>query len=92
MSTTSTTLTVRVQPKASRNACNVDDGGRVRIALTAPPVDGAANEALIEFVADRLDIAKRCVRLVSGGKSRDKTIAIDGLSIESVLHRFRARK
>jgi hypothetical protein len=92
MSTTSTTLTVRVQPKASRNACSVDESGRVRIALTAPPVDGAANEALIEFVADRLDVAKRCVRLVSGEKSRDKTIAIDGLNIESVLRRFRARK
>ena len=87
-----TRLTVRVQPKASRNACNVDESGRVRIALTAPPVDGAANEALIEFVADRLDVAKRCVRLVSGEKSRDKTIAIDGLKIESILHRFRARK
>ena len=92
MTTICTTLTVRVQPKASRNACNVDESGRVRIALTAPPVDGAANEALIEFVADRLDIAKRCVRLVSGEKSRDKTIAIDGLNIESILHRFRARK
>ena len=92
MPTMSTTLTIRVQPRASRNACVVEKNGHVRIALTAPPVDGAANEALLEFVADRLGLPKRRVLLVGGEKARDKTISIDGLDAETVLRRFRGGK
>lgn len=92
MPTMSTTLTVRVQPRASRNACVVEKDRRVRVALTAPPVGGAANEALIEFVANCLDLPKRRVLLAGGEKSRDKTIAIDGLDIETILRRLRGEK
>lgn len=83
-------VTVRVQPKASRNACTVDAEGRVRIALTAPPVDGAANDALVAFAAGVLDVPKRCVRIVAGEKSRDKTILIEGCDAVTALERFRA--
>ena len=90
MSTLSTTLSIRVQPKATRNSCSVEHDGRIRIALTAPPVDGAANDALVRFVAAQLDVPRRHVRLVAGEKSRNKTITVDGLDLESVLGRFRA--
>jgi uncharacterized protein (TIGR00251 family) len=83
-------ITVRVQPKASRNACVVDDAGRIRVALTAPPVDGAANEALMRFLSDLLGLPRRTIRILSGEKSRDKTLSIEGTSTESVLERLRA--
>jgi len=76
-------LRVRVQPKASRNAI-AEEEGRVRVALTAPPVEGAANEALCAYLADRLGVAKRCVRLMKGDKSREKTVFIMGLGAEQV--------
>jgi len=82
-------LRVRVQPKASRNSIHVT-GDRVRIALTAPPVDGAANEALVDFVAKTLGVARRCVTLVQGEKSRDKVVRITELdlgAIEAILRK-----
>jgi uncharacterized protein (TIGR00251 family) len=81
-----------VQPKASRDACIVEADGRIRVALTAPPVDGAANASLTAFIAGRLDLPKRAVRLVAGEKSRDKVIAIEGLDREIVLQRLRDGK
>lgn len=69
---------VRVQPKASRNAvCGLVEG-RFRIALTAPPIDGAANKALREFVAKVVGIPKSAVVLTAGEKSREKTLALSG--------------
>ena len=76
-------LRVRVQPKASRDAVSVQEG-RVRVALTAPPVDGAANKALCAFVAKQLSVAKRSVRVASGGKSREKTLRIEGADVATV--------
>lgn len=54
--------------------------GAVRIRLQAPPVDGLANEALVEFLADRLDVSRRMVRIVSGTSSRTKTVEVEGVS------------
>jgi uncharacterized protein (TIGR00251 family) len=67
-------LRLRVQPKASRNALCVESDGRIRVALTAPPVDGAANKALCKFLSSFLEVPKSAVSLVGGGKSRDKTV------------------
>ena len=67
---------VRVQPKASRNDVMVDEDGRIRVALTAPPVEGAANKALCLFLAQHFEIPRSAVTLVSGDKSREKTVAI----------------
>ncbi len=60
-------------------------GDSVHIRLTAPPVDNAANDALVALVAARLGIAKRQVRVVAGAASRRKVIEIDGVDAESAL-------
>lgn len=83
-----TLLRVRVQPKASRNALMRDDNGRVRIALTAPPVDGAANAALEKYVSGLLGLAKGRVTVDSGAKSREKTLKISGLRPDEVAARL----
>lgn len=81
-------LSVRVQPKASRNAVVLEADGRVRVALTAPPVDGEANEALREFLAKSLGVPKRAVSLVRGERSREKTVAIAGMTETDLRRRL----
>lgn len=81
-------LRVRVQPRASRDAVAPMDDGRYRVALTAPPVEGKANNALIAFMAHQLGIRKHALALAAGDASRDKTLRIDGLTIEEVRRRL----
>ncbi len=76
------TLSVRIQPRASKNEITRMEDGAIKIRLTAPPVDGAANEALVRFLADTFSVAKSQVGIVSGHTSRDKIIRIDGISKE----------
>lgn len=73
-------INVYVQPRASKTAVVGMHDGCVKIRLAAPPVDGAANAALIEFVADQLDIARSRVRIAAGHTSRRKTIEVEGVS------------
>lgn len=68
---------VRVQPRASSNEIAGMHGGALRVRLQAPPVEGAANEALIRFLASTLDVPRRCVRIVSGVSSRNKIVEVD---------------
>lgn len=79
---------VRVQPRASRETLSRDAAGRLRVALTAPPVEGAANEALRAFLARRLGVSRSAVALVGGEKSRDKTVAVSGLDAATVRERL----
>ncbi len=72
------TLSVRIQPRASKNEIARMENGTIKIRLTAPPVDGAANEALIRFLADALSVPKSQVNIVSGHTSRDKIVRISG--------------
>jgi uncharacterized protein len=74
----------KVQPRASRAEIVGLHGDAVRIRLSAPPVDGGANEALTQFLAKRLKVSRSTVRLVSGRASRSKLIAISGLTPEEV--------
>jgi uncharacterized protein len=67
-------LRVRVQPRASRNQALPGPDGTLRVALMAPPVEGAANQALEAYLAKALGVAKSSVAVVSGLKSRDKTV------------------
>lgn len=83
-----TVLRVRVQPRASRNAASIDAQGRVRVALTAPPLEGAANKALIDFVAQWLDIPRRQIQIDSGDRAREKALAIAGISAEDIRARI----
>jgi uncharacterized protein (TIGR00251 family) len=73
------TLSVRIQPRASKNEVVVMEDGSFKIRLTAPPVDGAANEALVRFLADTLSVAKSQVEIVSGHTSREKIVSISGV-------------
>jgi uncharacterized protein (TIGR00251 family) len=75
----SVTLAIRVIPRAPRTRVDGERGGAILIRLAAPPVDGAANDALIAFLAQALGVPKRSVTVVGGEKSRDKRVRIDGL-------------
>jgi uncharacterized protein (TIGR00251 family) len=77
-------FTVRVQPRASRTAFAGVHGGALKVRLQAPPVDGAANEALIALVAERLDVTRSAVRIVSGMTGRTKLVEVDGVDAEQV--------
>ena len=70
---------VRVSPRASRAAIQGEHDGAIKIALTAPPVDGEANQALIAFVAKALGVAKRDVVIVRGEASRSKRLEVRGV-------------
>ena len=80
---------VKVQPRASRNEILGFQNGVLRIRLQAPPVDGAANEALIAFLAGELGVSRRMVRIVSGFGSRNKVLEVDAEAV-SALDRIRA--
>ena len=73
-------LKLRVTPRGSRNEITGWRGDTLYVKITAPPVEGAANAALIKFIARSLDVRKSQVRLVSGEKSRDKTLGITGIT------------
>jgi uncharacterized protein (TIGR00251 family) len=71
-------IDVLVVPRASRTAVGPRVGDRLRIAVTAPPVDGAANAAVIEALADAFGVRKAAVTIVRGETGRRKTVRIEG--------------
>jgi uncharacterized protein (TIGR00251 family) len=77
-------FSVRLQPRASKTEIVGAHGGALRIRVTAPPVDGLANEALIDFLAQELDVSRRNVCIVSGFSSRAKVIEIGGVKLETI--------
>jgi uncharacterized protein (TIGR00251 family) len=81
---------IRVIPRARRTEISGRRGDAIVVRLAAPPVDGAANEALIAFLADRLGIPRRQIALARGATARDKTIAIDGLAPGEIARRLGA--
>ena len=76
---------VRVQPRASRSEIAGVHGDALKIRLSAPPVDGAANDALVELMADSLGVARRAVHIVSGEQSRSKVVEVEGVTAAAVL-------
>ena len=70
---------VRVQPRATRSEVVGTLGEALKVRLAAPPVDGAANEALIELLASVLGVSKRDVRIARGSSSRSKVVDVDGI-------------
>jgi len=74
-------ITVQVVPRSSKNSLAWEQGV-LKARLTAPPVDGAANEALIELLAERLSLPKRDIRIVHGTTSRRKLVEIAGITPE----------
>ena len=74
------TFAVKVHPRARKNAITGVVGDALKLALTAPPVDGKANQAVIEFFADLFAIPRSSVTIASGETNRNKVIRISGLS------------
>jgi uncharacterized protein (TIGR00251 family) len=83
-----TLLSVKLQPRASRNGIGEPLGDELKIQVTAPPVDSAANEALIELLAEKLDCSRGQVELVRGRTSRHKTVLLQGFTREQVLQKI----
>jgi uncharacterized protein len=75
-------LAIRVQPRAKRSEVAGERGGAVVIRVSAPPVDGKANEAVCRLIAERVGVPKSAVRIVRGESSRDKVVQIDGLTAD----------
>jgi uncharacterized protein (TIGR00251 family) len=73
-------IDVRVIPRANRTQASGERDGRLLVRLAAPPVDGAANAALIEYLSELFDVPRRAVRIVSGERGRQKRVAVDGVS------------
>ena len=87
--TSASRISIYVRPRASKTAIAGMHDSCVKVRLAAPPVDGAANAALIEFVAERLGLAKSRVRIVSGHTSRRKVIEVDGIGVEQLAQALR---
>ena len=77
-------VSVHVQPRATRSEIVGLHGAALKVRLQAPPVDGAANEALVALLAERLGVARRAVRVVAGASSRAKTVEVDGTTEDAV--------
>ena len=77
-------LEVHVKPKASRNQIRLTADGRVKASITAPPAGGEANAALCVFLAGHFGVSRNAIRIVRGDKSRDKIVALRGVTIEDV--------
>ncbi len=78
------TFDVLVQPRASRVQIGPRHDGRIKIAVTAPPVDGEANAAVIEVIAEALGVSKSAVEVVAGASSRRKTLRVSGVSLDQI--------
>jgi hypothetical protein len=81
-------LSVKLQPRASTNQIGEALGRELRVKVTAPPVDAAANEALVRLLAGVLDCGRNRVELVRGQASRHKLIKLHGFTAAEVLSKF----
>ena len=82
------TFAVKVHPRAKKNAITGEVGEAVKVSITAPPVEGKANQACIEFLANLLKVPRSSVTIASGESSRRKVIRVIGLSAEEVRKRL----
>ncbi len=82
------TLRVRVQPRAQKDALGGERDGALVVRVTAPPVEGRANEALARLLGKVLDVPPSAVRVVRGATGRDKLVAVAGLSAASARQKL----
>jgi uncharacterized protein (TIGR00251 family) len=82
------TLRVRVQPRASKDAVGGEREGALVVRVSAPPVEGRANEALARLLGKALGVAPSAVRVLRGESGRDKLVAVDGVSAETARGRL----
>ena len=82
------TFAVKIHPRAKKNAITGQVGDALKLALTAPPVDGKANQGCIDFFAKLLNVPRSSVTIAAGQSSRNKVIRVAGLSAEEVRRRL----
>lgn len=81
---TEAVLDIRVMPRAQKTMVGGERDGALLVRLAAPPVEGAANAALVDFLASALNLPRRRIRIVGGRRSRRKRVAIAGMTAEQV--------
>jgi uncharacterized protein len=89
-SATGISFAVKVHPRAHKDAVTGVIGDALKLALTAPPVDGTANQAVIEFFADLFAISRSSITIASGETSRNKVIHVSGISAEQVRQKLQS--
>jgi uncharacterized protein len=82
------TFAIRVHPRAKKNAINGEVGDALKVSLTAPPIDGRANEACIAFFAKLLRVPRSSVTIASGLSSRNKVIRVEGVTSDHIRERL----
>jgi len=85
-------LEVRLKPRAKGDRIGWGHAGLLDIAVTSPPVDDRANAHMAELLADRLKVPKRAIMIVKGGRSRNKVVAVEGLTKEEIMKRLHAEQ
>lgn len=81
-------MTVRVQPRSSRDGVAGLSEGILRVRLTAPPVENRANEALVRFLAEALGVPRGCVEIVAGDRGRNKIVRVRGVAPDELRRRL----
>ena len=81
-------LSVKVLPRAARNEITGAAGNELKVKVTAPPVDSAANEGVLRLLAEKLNCPRSALQLVRGQTSRHKTVAIHGLTVAEIAARL----
>ncbi len=82
------TFAIKVHPRAKKDAISGEVGDALKLSLTAPPIEGRANEAVVEFFAKLLKVARSSVTIAAGESSRNKVLRVTGLSAEVVRSRL----
>ncbi len=81
-------IKVHVAPRASANKVAGAHDGALKVSLTAPPVEGAANKALVDFLAKTLGVPRSSGSLISGQTSRNKVVRVDGIGVDEALRKL----
>jgi uncharacterized protein len=85
------TFAIKIHPRAKKNAITGELGDALRVSLTAPPVEGKANEACIDFFAKLLEVPRSSITIAAGQTSRNKVIRVIGLSVTEIEKRLNIR-
>ena len=81
------TFAVKIHPRAKKNAITGEVGDALKLALTAPPIEGRANDACIAFLAEILNVPRSSITIAAGQTSRNKVIRVSGLSAQEMSRR-----
>jgi uncharacterized protein len=81
-------ISLTVMPRSPVNRLEIHTDGTIRVKLTAPPVDGAANAGLLKFMAKVLDVPRSKLRILAGSQSRYKRLLVEGISPDSLCKRL----